>query len=292
MFTYRLVPLASPLYFYFLTKQGGTVMKRKSVFILVFAIILSSWLSPLPSVILAQEKLRSSCSAQVFEAFGKERLQSFTQAKGIEVDVYVSSSSVAVDRLFSGQSDIASIARGGKYPLQEGGYIETIFCKDPLAIIVNAKSRVSNISEEQLKNIFNRTITNWKQLGGADETIMLVVPGKSTAAHDNFGHMVMKRTEIQYDIMTNLSTTALEVVKRFPAAISFVTQGAVAKAGGIKMVRVNGLAPKDKGYPYFQEFSFITKGKPEGAAKAFIDFTLSDKGKEIIGRRGMIPVGP
>jgi phosphate transport system substrate-binding protein len=267
-------------------------MKRKSVFSLVFAIVLISWLMPFTSVIQAQEKLRYSCSAQVFEAFEKERLQSFTKAKGIEVDLYVSSSSVAVDRLMSGQGDIASIARGGTYPLKEGGYIETPFCKDPLAIIVHPKCKVSDITEEQLKNIFNRTITNWKQLGGADETIMLVAPGKSTAAHDNFGHLVMKRKEIQYDIMPYLSPTALEVVKRFPTAISFVTQGAIGKAGGVKIIKVNGLAPQDKGYPYFQEFSFITKGKPAGAAKAFVDFAFSEKGKEIMGRRGMIPVGP
>ncbi|MBA4395667.1 MAG: hypothetical protein C0407_19110, partial [Desulfobacca sp.] len=196
------------------------------------------------------------------------------------------------DRLMSGQSDIASIARGGTFPLKEGGYIDIPYCKDPLAVIVNPKCRVNTLTEEQLRNIFNRTITNWKQLGGTDETILLVVPGKSTAAHENFGHLALKRKEIQYDIMTFLSPTAIEVVKRFPAAISFVTQGAIGKAGGVKIIKVNGLAPRDKGYPYFQEFSFITKGKPSGTAKAFVDYALSTEGKEIIGRRGMIPVGP
>ncbi|MFH0788783.1 MAG: substrate-binding domain-containing protein [Pseudomonadota bacterium] len=267
-------------------------MKKKFVFVMVLATILVSWVMSPASVLSAQEKLRYSCSAQVFEAFEKERIEAFTRATGIELDLYVSSSAVSVDRLMSGQGDIASIARGGMYPLKEGGYIETPFCKDPLAIIVNARCRVSNITEEQLKNIFNRTITNWKQLGGADEAIMLVVPGKNTAAHENFGRLALKRKEIPYDIMTYLSPTAIEVVKRFPAAISFVTQGAIGKAGGIKLIKVNGLSPKDKGYPYFQEFSFITKGKPAGPAKAFVDFALSEKGIEIIGRRGMIPVKP
>lgn len=267
-------------------------MKRKFVFVMVFATILVSWVISPASAISAQEKLRYSCSAQVFEAFEKERIEAFTKATGIALDLYISSSAVAVDRLMSGQGDIASIALGGTYPLKEGGYIETPFCKDPLAIIVNPKGRVSNITEEQLRNIFNRTITNWKQLGGADEAIMLVVPGKNTAAYENFGRLAMKRKEIHYDVMTHLSPTAIEVVKRFPAAISFVTQGAIGKAGGIKLIKVNGLSPKDKGYPYFQEFSFITKGKPVGAAKAFVDYALSKEGKEIIGRRGMIPVGP
>ncbi len=230
----------------------------------------------------AQQKLRYSCSSQVYEAFEKERLELFTKATGIDVELYVSSSPVAVERLLSGQSDIASIARGGNYPLKAGGYKETPFCKDPLAVIVNARNRLPHLTVEQLRDIFGKNITNWKQLGRPDEMIVLVVPGKNTAAYENFGRLALKRKEIQYDIMTNLSTTALEVVKRFPAAISFVTQGAIGKAGGAKTVKINGLFPKDKGYPYYQEFSFVTKGKPAGAGKAFIEFALSERGKEIM----------
>ena len=46
----------------------------------------------------------------------------------------------------------------------------------------------------------------------------------------------------------------------------------------------------DKNYPFYQEFSFITKGKPSGSAKAFIDHAFSDKGREIIRKKGMVPV--
>ncbi|MGA3086428.1 MAG: substrate-binding domain-containing protein [Thermodesulfobacteriota bacterium] len=266
-------------------------MKRRVTwFAMVVATIMVSWAMPFTAK--AQEKLRYSCSAQVFEALEKERIQAFTKATGIEVDLYVASSSVSIERLMSGLSDIASMPRGGTYPLKEGGYAETPFSKDPLAIIINARGRLTNLTEEQLRGIFSKKITNWKQLGGPNETIILVVPGRNTAAYENFGHLAMKQKEIHHDIMTNLSTTALEVVKRFPAAISFVTLGAIGKAGGVKTVKINGFSPKDKGYPYFQEFSFVTKGKPAGAAKTFVDFTLSEKGKEIIEKRGMIPIGP
>jgi phosphate transport system substrate-binding protein len=268
------------------------MIRRSAAIVTAVASILVSWITLVTPAVQAQVKLRYSCSSQVYEAFEKERLELFTKTTGIEVDLYVSSSAVAVNRLMSGQSDIASIARGGVYPFKEGGLIETPFGKDPLAIVVNARNRLANLTEEQLRDIFNKKITNWKQLGKMDEMIVLVVPGKHTAAYENFGHLALKRKEINYDIMTNLSTTALEVVKRFPAAISFVTQGAIGKAGGVKTVRVNGHSPKGKGYPYFQEFSFITKGKPAGAVKSFIDFALSEKGKEITEKRGMIPIEP
>jgi phosphate transport system substrate-binding protein len=268
------------------------MIRRSASVLTAVALIPAAWIMLVSPAVKAQEKLRYSCSSQVNEAFEKERLELFSKATGIDVELYVSSSSVAVNRLMSGQSDIASMARGGVYPFKEGGFMETPFGKDPLAIIINARNRLVNLTEEQLRNIFNKKIINWKQLGRTDEMIVLVVPGKNTAAYQNFGHLALKRKEIDYDIMTNLSTTALEVVKRFPAAISFVTQGAIGKAGGVKTVKVNGSSPKDKGYPYFQEFSFVTKGKPAGAAKTFIDFALSEKGREIMEKRGMIPIEP
>ncbi|MBI4765784.1 MAG: substrate-binding domain-containing protein [Deltaproteobacteria bacterium] len=265
-------------------------MIKRAAWVMFFLAALAFW--SFASQTMVQKKLKYSCSAQVFEAFEKERLETFTQTTGIEVDLYVTSSLAAVNRLLAGESDIASVARWGTYPLQEGGYLETPFCLDPLVVIINARNRLANLTEEQLRNIFNRKITNWNELGGRDETIILVVPGKNTAAHETFGRLALKRKEIEYDIMTHRSALALEAVKRFPAAVSFVTQGTIGKAGGVKTVRINGLSPKDKGYPYLQKFSYVTKGKPAGPAKAFVDFTLSEQGKEIINKRGMKPIGP
>jgi len=241
----------------------------------------------------AQEKLRYSCSSQVYEAFDKERIEAFTKATGIEVEVYVAPSAVSLSRLLSGLSDVASVARGGgPQPQKEAGTMETPFCRDPLAVFVHARVRVDTITSDQLAEIFSRKITNWKELGGADEAIMLVVPGRNTAAYENFRHLAMKRKEIQYDITTHHSTLAIEVVKRFPTAISFITQGAIGAAGGVKMLKINGLAPADKGYPFFQTFTLVTKGKPTGAVKTFVDFTLSEKGQALIEKRGMTPLSP
>ena len=265
-------------------------MKKNVVwFAVVLTVLLAEWVQPFPS--MGQGKLRYSCSAQVYEAFERERLEAFNKATGMEVELYLTSSPVALERIMSGEADIAGVVRKRSQAYnKEPGMMEIPFSRDPLAIIVHPKNRLTNLSEEQLRDIFSKKISNWRQLNGPEEPILLVIPGKSTAAYENFGQMALKRKEIPFDVMTNLSTLALEVVKRFPSAISFVTQGAVAKTGGVKMVKINGVSPKDKGYPYYQEFSFVTKGKPAGGAKAFVDFALSEKGKAIIRDRGMVPL--
>ena len=243
----------------------------------------------LDSTAQAKERLRISCSAQIYEALGKEMMPEFRRATGIEVDLYICSSYMSVKRLINGTCDIASSARKLSKKEKKKGCVVTPFCKDPLAIIVNSKVNIDNISERQLQKIFNRHISNWKEIGGPDHPITIIVPGKSTAAYNNFSSKVMKRKKITYDFMTYRSTFAIEAVKHFPYAISFISQGAILKQKGIKTLKINGLSTKDKKYPYYQQFSYITIGKPAGKAKALLDFISSEKGKAIMKKEGVCP---
>lgn len=263
---------------------------RSALAWMVIAGALVSWALMPGSLVSAQETLRYSCSAQVYEAFEKERLDLFTKQSGIKVDLYIAASSSAVNRLMYGVSEIASTARGLYYPLVESGYVETPFCKDPLAIIVNAQCPVDNLSEDQLTQIFAGMIKNWKEVGGPDKDLVVVIPAKNTAAYENFERQAMRRKDIAYDYLAYKSTGVIELVKRLPLAISFVAHGAAMNQEGVKLLKVDGLSCTDKNYPFYQEFSFITKGKPSGSAKVFIDHAFSDQGKEIIKKKGMVPV--
>jgi len=266
-------------------------MKRTYIFTLV-GLVLMGWTMMADSTAHGQASLSYSCSAQVHKAFETERIPAFTEATGIDVNVYVCSSGTAVNRLMNDYSDIASTARRLAFPAREHGYTETVFCKDPLAVIVHSDCPVTNITDKQLQGVFSRDIYNWKQLGGPDRPILLVVPGKNTAAYANFERQVMTRSDIVYDLITYTSTQVIDIVNRVQSSISFIAQGAVANQVGVRTMKINGLGIKDGGYPYYQEFSFVTKGAPRGAAKAFIDFASSEKGIEIIKKLGMTPVLP
>ena len=254
--------------------------------------VLTSWALMSHSPGHAQLPLRYSCSAQIFEAFETERIPAFTEVTGIDVELFITASDTAVTRLAHHFSDIASTTRRISDSQREEGYIATAFCKDPMAVIVNAQCPVGNISENQLQDVFARNISSWEELGGPDQPILLILPGKGTAAYLNFERQVMRRGEMVYDLMTHLSTQVINAVKRFPWSISFVTQGAVANQAGVKKLKINGISTENKDYPYYQEFSFVTKGKPLGDAKAFVDFARSKKGIAIVKNKGMVPVLP
>jgi phosphate transport system substrate-binding protein len=254
--------------------------------IFIFACVVFS-----STIVFAQEAFTYSCSNQIYKAFEKENLEAFTKATGINVSVYTASSQSAVNRLIHGYSDIASTAREMYHRHTDYGYEQIPICKDPLAVIAKKTCQMENISEEDLRGIFSGEITNWKEVGGADLPVMVIVPDENTAANKNFRRLIMKDKEINHDFITYDSTMVLEAIKYFPCgAISFISRGAAIKYEEIAAIKINGLSPSDKDYPYFQTFYYVTKGVPSDNAKKLIDFTTTGKGREIIQKNGMLPL--
>ena len=206
------------------------------------------------------------------------------------VDRYVPSSAAAIYRLMNGFSDVAGSARPLRFRYKEFGYLEIPFCKDPLAVIANKHCPIDTLTENQLRDIFSGNITRWKDVDGPDQPIVVIVPGELTAAYRNFARMAMEGKEIRYDLMSYKSTLVIRAVEHIPWSLSFIAQGTAKDRQNLRIIKINGHSPKDTDYPYHQIFYYVTKGKPSGVVKKFIDFTQSQKGRATIEKKGMIPV--
>lgn len=267
-------------------------MKSRNVFLMFQCFVLATCMvfTLTAQTAAAENTIRYSCSAQVNEAFGPDFIEAFTKESGITVETYISSSQSAVHRLFSDFSDIASTTERIYHRYNEYGYVQTPFCRDPLAIVVNATCSVDNLSEAQVKAVFNKTITNWKELGGPDKRIIVIIPGLRTGAFNNFEKQIMSRRELQYDFTAYRSTRVLDAVERFPEMISFIGYGATKGRDRVKTLSVNHHAPSETRYPYYQIYSFVSRGNPTGAVHEMIQFFLSPKGRDLIKAHGMKPI--
>jgi phosphate transport system substrate-binding protein len=267
-------------------------MKRQYLFICALSTLILCGASLIftGEPVQADNVLRYSCSPQIYEAFGNERLEAFTNKTGVKVDLGLYASAVTIERLMSGLSDLAATVQRVTRTQKDSGLVETIFCKDPMAIIVNAECPVTNITDQQLQDVFGGKITSWKELGGPDKPIVVIVPSEQTAAYKNFHLDAMGGKEIVFDIMTTKSTMVIDTTRRIPGSISFTSQGAARLVTrGLSKLKINGLSVDDKDYPYSQIFSFVTRGLPTGAAKQYIEFSLSQEGKDIMKKKGMVP---
>lgn len=267
-------------------------MKLKSMpIILLVSLVLGLWCIGPVSTANAQEVIRYACSNQIYAAFEKEKIDVFTRKTGIHVNVYTSSSHSCVYRMKMGFADIASTARKLYRRQSIFGFNEFPFCRDPIAVIARKECGVQSLTEEQLQDIFAGDITNWEEVGGANLPVMIIVPGKDSAAHKNFRRHVMKEKDIAHDFTAHDATMVIEAIKHFACgAVAFSSQGAAVQHEDLVTVRINGYAPTDKEYPYDQIFYYITKGELSGNIKKFIDYTYSETGSEIIRKHGMLPI--
>lgn len=252
---------------------------------LVLFTVIAAW-----APALSAETIQYSCSAQVYEAFGDELTDLFTRETGIKVETYISSSRSAVRRLVSNFSDIASTTRSIYAHYDEYGYVQIPLCKDPLAVIANKSVAVTDISSAQLKSIFSKVTTNWQDVGGMVEPIVVVIPGRRTGAFENFDRQIMPMRKIRYDFMAYRSTMAIRLVKNFPASIAFIGYGAARQEGSVKILNVDGRRAGESDYPYYQILSLVTKGEPVGAVRKFVDFAGSENVRQLIVNRGMVPI--
>jgi len=238
----------------------------------------------------AGETMQYSCSAQVYEAFGDEMIDMFTKETGISVKVNISSSRSAVHRLLRNFSDIASTTREIYPHYYEYGYVQIPFCRDSLAIIANKSVKVDNLSLAQVRNVFYKETTDWKDIGGEPEKIVVVIPSKKTGAFENFDRQVVPERGLRYDFLAYQSTMVIRLIQNYPNSISFIGYGTVKGVENVKIIKIDELSPAQNDYPYYQVMSFVTKGEPSGAVQKFVNFVKSEKGRKLIEKRGMQPI--
>ncbi|MFH2064334.1 MAG: substrate-binding domain-containing protein [Pseudomonadota bacterium] len=240
--------------------------------------------------LFAGETIQYSCSAQVYEAFGDEMIDTFTKETGIDVKIHVSSSRSAVHRLLRNFSDIASTVREIYPHYYEYGYVQIPFCRDSLAVIANKSVKVDNFKPDQLRSVFYKETTDWKDIGDGSGKIVVVIPGHKTGAFENFDRQVVPVRGLRYDFLAYQSTMVIRLIQNYPNSVSFIGYGAVKGVEDVNILKIDGLLPDQKGYPYYQIMSFVTKGEPSGPVQKFVNFVKSEKGRKLIEKRGMRPI--
>lgn len=194
-------------------------------------------------------------------------------------------SSTGVKSAAEGTVDIGAASRELKES-EIGTVVEHVLARDGIAIVVHASQTVSALTSEQVMQIFSGEITNWSEVGGADETINVVAREEGSGTRAAFEEMVMGDALITATAILQPSNGALRTtVAGDENSIGFLSFGYIDDS--ITALSIDGVAgtvenAKNGTYPIVRPLLFLTKGEPEGIVKAFIDFCLSSEGQAIV----------
>ena len=220
-----------------------------------------------------------------------------TENTGIRIDVQGGGSSVGVKAAGQGTSDIGMASR----EIKESELAEfpnlnvVVIARDGIAIVAHPDVTVNDLTVEQVRDIFSGKVTNWKEFGGEDQSIIVVSREEGSGTRGAFEEMVMGEDALITDtailqpsngsIRTTISTT--------PYSIGYLSFGYLDET--VNAISINGVAPTepnaaDGSYLIVRPLNMLTNGEPAGAVKAFLDFILSEGGQKLVVEDGYIPV--
>ena len=206
-------------------------------------------------------------------------------------------SSTGIEAAKNGSAAIGLASRALKDEEGADGLKSTTLALDGIAIIVNADSAISDLTVEQIAQIFKGEVANWSEMGGADGAIACIGREGGSGTRDGFESIT--GTEALCVLSQELTSTGavIEAVKNNPQAIGYASLSAVEGQEGIKAITVNGVACSeetvlDGSYEIQRPFILVTK---EGetlseAAQAWFDWATSAAASDLIRAAGAVPM--
>ena len=226
-------------------------------------------------------------------------LEAYMKANpGVQISLSGGGSGEGVKALIDKTTDIATSSREIKK--EEIALAETkgvkpvahVVAFDAIIPVVNPKNKITNLSIDQLSQIYQGKITNWKEVGGEDLKIIVISRDSSSGTFESWDHFVMKKAKVTPKAQMLASNGALmTAVAKNRYAIAYLGIGYVNKS--VKPLQVNGITASiqtamSKEYPFSRELYMYTNGEPTGEAAKYIKFVKSAEGQKIVAKEGFV----
>ena len=222
--------------------------------------------------------------------------ESFQNANsGVTFTYNPTGSGSGIQAVSEGRCDIGLASRGLKDDEKSSGLTETVLAYDGIAVVVSPENPVSDLTIEQIADIYTGKITNWSEVGGSDAEIVLIGREAGSGTRDGFESITGTEEECQYRQELTSTGDVIATVSQNPNAIGYASLSAVKDT--VKALTVGGVAPseetvKDGSYVVQRPFVLVTKDGEalSEAAQVFYDYALDPAQAELIGKAGAVAV--
>ena len=204
-------------------------------------------------------------------------------------------SGAGIEAAGNGSADIGNSSRNLKDEEKANGIAENIVAIDGIAVVTHTDNTAESLTKDELINIYNGTITNWKDAGGADQPIVVIGRESGSGTRCAFEELLKLEDACKYSNELDSTGAVMAKVASTPGSIGYVSLDVLDDT--VKTLNLEGTAPTPeniKAGSYFLSRPFVmaTKGEiseQKDVVQALFEFIYSDEGKELVESVGLIP---
>ena len=215
---------------------------------------------------------------------------------GVSVTAEFTGSGAGIESVLAGSVDIGNSSRSLKDEEKSAGAVENIVAIDGIAVVSDPANTVDDLTKDQLIAIYKGETKNWKELGGADQAIVVVGREAGSGTRGAFEELLGIEDACKYANELDSTGAVMAKVASTPGAIGYVSLDVVDDT--VKSMKLEGVEATEaniKAGDYFLSRPFVmaTKGeisKQTEATQEFLNWMKSEEGKEVIKGVGLITV--
>ncbi len=230
----------------------------------------------------------------------------------VSISVTGGGSGTGIASLLNKTVDIANASRAMSAEEQQQAEangiqpVEFVVARDAIAVVVNPENPVSQLTLQQISDIYSGKINNWSAVGGDDRPIVRLSRETNSGTHVYFLETVIRLGDKQNKTLFSTDTLLLpssegivSEVRQNPNAIGYDGLGYVPSDLKVIAVARDAKGPyvipsiasvNDDSYPVARDLYMYTAGQPSGAVKDYLDWILTPEAQAIVAQLGFVPI--
>lgn len=205
-------------------------------------------------------------------------------------------SGAGVEAVNNGSADIGNSSRNLKDEEKANGVAENIVAIDGIAVVVDPSNTVEDLTKQQLSDLYEGKVTNWKDVGGSDAPVVVVGRESGSGTRSAFEELLGLEDLCKYSNELDSTGAVMAKVASTPGSIGYVSLDVLDDT--VKALKLEVAEPTEeniKAGSYFLSRPFVmaTKGdisQQNDLVKALFDYIYSEEGTEIVKSVGLIAV--
>ncbi|MEC4986512.1 MAG: phosphate ABC transporter substrate-binding protein, partial [Oscillatoria sp. PMC 1076.18] len=222
-----------------------------------------------------------------------------TQHPGVRIDVQTGGSSRGLADATQELADIGMVSRALTAEEEKNLFSFTI-ARDGIGIIVNENNPIESLSDREIVEIYTGKISNWQEVSGNNAPITVVNKAEGRSTLELFlKYFDLENSAIKPDTIIGDNQQGIKTVSGNKNAIGYVSIGAaeyeIEQNVPIKLLPVGGIEAttetvQDSSFPLSRPLNLVTKNKPSGLTKEFIEFAQSTEVYDLVKEQNFVPV--